>query len=115
MNLGIQNHNFLITGASRGIGRAIAVSLLSEGANVGLVARGQVQLEQTVDELRQQYGEERVVGWPTDCADEFTLLELRQQITRLWERQTVLLLMSETVEVFRMRSLMQNNGRKYSR
>ena len=46
-------------------------SLLREGANVGLVARGQVQLEQTVDELREQYGEERVVGWPTDCADDF--------------------------------------------
>ena len=90
-------------------------SLLREGANVGLVARGQIQLEQTVDELRQQYGEERVVGWPTDCADEFTLLELRQQITRLWQRQTVLLLMSETVEVFRIQSLMQNNGRKYGR
>ena len=28
----------------------------------------------------------RWIGWPTDCADEFALLELRQQITRLWER-----------------------------
>ena len=86
MNLEIQGCYFLLTGASRGIGRAIAESLLREGANVGLVARGQLQLEQTVDELRQQFEEERVVGWPTDCADEFALLELRHQITRLWER-----------------------------
>ena len=85
MNLGLQDSCFLVTGASRGIGKAIAESLLSEGANVGLVARGQEQLAQTVDELREQYGEERAVGWPTDCADEFALLELRQQITQRWE------------------------------
>ena len=86
MNLGIQNHNFLITGASRGIGRAIAVSLLSEGANVGLVARGRVQLEQTVDELRQKYGEDRVIAWTTDCADEVAMDELCHKLTQQWER-----------------------------
>jgi 3-oxoacyl-[acyl-carrier protein] reductase len=85
MNLGIQNLNFIITGASRGIGRAIAESLLIEEANVGLVSRGQAQLDQTVDELRQQYGVERVVGWSTDCADEVALLELRQQRTLRWK------------------------------
>ena len=48
MNLEIQGCYILITGASRGIGMANAESLLREGANVGLVALGQVQLEQTV-------------------------------------------------------------------
>ena len=85
MNLELDQKYFLVTGASRGIGRAIAESLLREGANVGLVARGQVQLDQTVDELRQQYGVKRVVGWSTDCADEVALLELRQQITQQWK------------------------------
>jgi len=85
VDLGIQNRNFIITGASRGIGRAITESLLRERANVCLVARGQVQLDQTVDELRQQYGVKRVVGWSTDCADEVALLELRQQITQRWK------------------------------
>ncbi len=85
MNLEIHGCCFLVTGASRGIGRAITERLLSEGANVGLVARGQDQLGQTVDELRQQYGEDRVISWQADCADEVALLELRQQITQQWK------------------------------
>ena len=85
MNLELDQKCLLVTGASRGIGRAIAESLLHEGAHVGLVARGQLQLDQTVDELRQQYGVKRVVGWSTDCADEVALLELRQQITQRWK------------------------------
>ena len=85
MNLELDQKHLLVTGASRGIGRAIAESLLSEGANVGLVARGKVQLDQTVDELRQHFGGKRVVGWSTDCADEVALMELRQQITQRWK------------------------------
>ena len=50
-----------------------------------MVARGQEQLEKTVAELHQKFGKERVVGWPTDCADEFALLELRLQIIQQWE------------------------------
>ena len=85
MNLELDQKYFLVTGASRGIGKSIAESLLREGANVGLVARGQVQLDQTVDELRQQFEEERVFGWSTNCADKVALHELRLQIIQQWE------------------------------
>ena len=82
MNLNIQNKNFLVTGASRGIGKAIAESLLSEGANVALVARGQEQLEQTAEKLIQQFGKNTVKSWSVDCADEVALQELQLQITQ---------------------------------
>jgi 3-oxoacyl-[acyl-carrier protein] reductase len=85
MNLELEQKYFLVTGASRGIGKAIAESLLREGANVGLVARGQEQLQKTVEEFRQQFGNKRVLGWSTDCADEVALQGLRQQITQKWE------------------------------
>jgi 3-oxoacyl-[acyl-carrier protein] reductase len=39
MNLGIENHRFLVTGASSGLGHATARQLLVEGAHVTVVAR----------------------------------------------------------------------------
>lgn len=42
----------LVTGASRGIGRAVAEELAPRGCSLGLVARGGEELEQLADELR---------------------------------------------------------------
>lgn len=42
----------LVTGASRGIGRAVAINLAAEGAHVVLVARTQGGLEEVDDEIR---------------------------------------------------------------
>lgn len=42
----------LVTGASRGIGRAIAIELAKGGADVGLVARQRVLLEEVATEIR---------------------------------------------------------------
>jgi 3-oxoacyl-[acyl-carrier protein] reductase len=64
MDLGIQNRNFLITGASRGIGRAIAGSLLIERANIGLVARRQDQLiKRLMSCVKNMVKCESSVGW----------------------------------------------------
>lgn len=45
----------LITGASSGIGKAMAVECASRGMNVVLVALDTPELEQTADEIRQAY------------------------------------------------------------
>src|SRR5262245_46973784 len=45
MDLGLVNHVAIITGASRGIGRAIATQLASEGMKLVLAARSGDQLE----------------------------------------------------------------------
>lgn len=52
MDLGLKNKCALITGASKGIGKAIAEELAKEGANVAICARGKEGLETVAQELR---------------------------------------------------------------
>ncbi len=51
MDLGLTGRNCAITGASRGIGRAIALGLAREGANVALCARQEGPLRATVRDI----------------------------------------------------------------
>jgi 3-oxoacyl-[acyl-carrier protein] reductase len=51
MDLQLKNKNVLITGGSKGIGKAIAKAFIEEGANVGIVARSKEQLEKAREEL----------------------------------------------------------------
>jgi 3-oxoacyl-[acyl-carrier protein] reductase len=59
MDLGLSGKAALVTGASRGIGRAIALALGSEGARVALCSRGGAALEAAVAAVRERCGEAR--------------------------------------------------------
>lgn len=54
MELGLKGKRILITGGTRGIGRAIAQAAVSEGANVALCARNAGQVEEAVAAFRKQ-------------------------------------------------------------
>lgn len=53
MDLGISGRKALLSGASRGLGKACALALAREGADVTIVARTRDVLERTADEIRQ--------------------------------------------------------------
>ena len=65
MELGLKGRTAVITGGSKGIGRAIARGLAAEGVNLVLVARGKEQLDQTADRIRQDTGVQ-VLAVPAD-------------------------------------------------
>ena len=51
MNLNLKNKNALVCGSTQGIGKAIALSLAAEGANVTLLARNENKLKKVLSEL----------------------------------------------------------------
>jgi NAD(P)-dependent dehydrogenase (short-subunit alcohol dehydrogenase family) len=56
MELGLKGRTAVISGASKGIGKAIARGLAREGVNVVLLARGQEQLQRAADEIKKETG-----------------------------------------------------------
>jgi 3-oxoacyl-[acyl-carrier protein] reductase len=66
----LQNLNALITGASQGLGKAIATHFLRDGANVVLCARSEKDLSATRDELAAQFPGRTILTRTCDVSDE---------------------------------------------
>ncbi|MEM7584989.1 MAG: SDR family NAD(P)-dependent oxidoreductase [Acidobacteriota bacterium] len=68
---GLKDKSVLITGASSGIGAALAQDLVRRGARVGLLARRKDRLVELAEELREAGGE---VAWAVaDVTDDYAL------------------------------------------
>jgi NAD(P)-dependent dehydrogenase (short-subunit alcohol dehydrogenase family) len=84
MNKPLQNKIALVTGASRGIGRAAAIGLASAGAHVVLVARTVGGLEEADDEITKAGGSATLV--PLNLRDFDALDRLGKSIFDRWGR-----------------------------
>lgn len=71
----LHNRNALITGASRGLGKAMALALAGAGARVALVARSEAKLHAVADEIRAAGGAAEV--FVADVADEAEVARLQ--------------------------------------
>lgn len=61
----LQGKTALITGGSKGIGRAIAEQMLQAGMNVGITGRSMNSLNSVTDELKAKYGD-KVIAFEAD-------------------------------------------------
>lgn len=75
MDLQLQGKRALVTGGSRGIGKAVARVLAQEGCDVVISARDQTALDATAAELASETGR-RVVGVVADTASDTAVRDL---------------------------------------
>src|ERR1041385_2219238 len=68
MTLDLSNKIAIVTGGTKGIGRAIAESLVSAGAGVAITARNDDEIGRTVAELKK-LGAGTVAGYVCDVRD----------------------------------------------
>ena len=85
----LQGRIAVITGASRGIGKAIALELASAGATVALVGRDEAKLTETASEAHQIGAEASV--FVTDVAQENDILVLEHNIRSRFGRVDILI------------------------
>ena len=81
--INLKNRVAVVTGASRGIGRAVAISLAKAGAHVVAVARTQGALEELDDAIRSVGGEAATLV-PIDLRDSEALDRLGAALYERW-------------------------------
>jgi len=78
MDLELGGKTAIVTGGSRGIGKAIARELGREGVDVAIVSRGREALESTARELAQETGR-RFIPIPADTGNEESVQAMVQR------------------------------------
>ena len=88
MDLGLQNRVALVTGSSRGLGKASAVALAAEGARVVLNGRTEAALQAAAQEIRDAGGVVEPVA--ADVSTEAGCTELVQRATNAFGQIDIL-------------------------
>ena len=81
MDLGLSGKVAIVTGGSDGIGKAAALSMAREGAKVAIAARTQSLIDEAVEEIKKDSGNQDVIGVSTDVRDEDSVKAMIKTVT----------------------------------
>lgn len=84
----LANQTAIVTGASQGLGRAIAVELARNGARVVCIARNEAKLKEVVDEITAAGG--TAVAMACDVTSGASVDKVVDQVVEQWERLDIL-------------------------
>ncbi|HYX09577.1 MAG TPA: glucose 1-dehydrogenase [Bacteroidales bacterium] len=79
MELGLKGKTAIVTGASKGIGKAIAEALAEEGCNLAINARHEKELKEAAEALRRK--DVKVLAVAMDMTGEDMINDFVQQVT----------------------------------
>ncbi len=83
MDLGLADAAAVVTGGSKGMGRAVAEILATDGARVAVMARGRPALDETVGALRD-LGSPDAVGISVDVTDPGSIADGFGEVAARW-------------------------------
>jgi NAD(P)-dependent dehydrogenase (short-subunit alcohol dehydrogenase family) len=89
MDLGLEGATAVVTGGTKGMGRAIAERLAAEGADVAVLARGRAAIDDTVAALVAA-GSAGAFGLPVDVTDRSQVDVAFDEIAHRWDSLNVL-------------------------
>jgi len=113
MNMEIRNASVLITGGSKGLGRALGKALARGGARVVLVARGAEELNHTVEQIRNAGGE--AYGIAADIGDKNSIYAIAGEAAALAGPIDILIQNASTLGPLPLRLLLDTDGEDLER
>lgn len=84
MDLGIKNKVAVVTGGSKGLGKAVAFSLAQEGAKLAICARSKEILNEVKKEIEESFKVEVLVH-PCDLTKKDEILKFRDEVIKRFE------------------------------
>lgn len=109
----LRGRSVIVTGASQGLGRALALNLAAHGARLALVARHQARLDQVVNEIRAAGGV--AFGIVADVGEKESIYPIVGQATTLAGPIDVLINNASTLGTTPLRLLLDTECEDFER
>ena len=84
------NMNAVVTGSTKGIGRAIVFALLKEGWNVAITSRHQGDLDRMQEEIKTSFPGSKCIFHQIDFSVKADTIQYGQAVIRLWNNVDLL-------------------------